>query len=393
MNNTPNSNRTHITILGRRNVGKSSLINAMTKQETSLVSEVLGTTTDPVQKAIEIHPLGACLIIDTAGIDDVGELGAKRVERTKEMLLKTDVAIVCFFSEITQFEKDMISLLNQKKIPYLAVVTKCDVEDSTALLGEIAKTFSTTAIAVSAKTGSNIRNVSEKLSELIEKGGDKLGIVDSFVQKNDVVLLVMPQDIQAPKGRLILPQVQTIRDLLDNKCVTVCCTKDNFALALESLKTAPKLIITDSQIFDFVYKNKPQQSKLTSFSVLFAIHKGDIDVFIEGANAIDRLTENDSVLIAEACTHNALDGDIGRIKIPALLRKKVGEKLSIDVVSGSKFPSDLSKYSLVIHCGACMFTKKYVLSRVEQTVLQKTPMTNYGIAIAKLSGILDKITV
>ncbi len=393
MNNTPNANRTHITILGRRNVGKSSLINAMTNQETSLVSEVLGTTTDPVQKAIEIHPLGACLIIDTAGIDDVGELGAKRVERTKEMLSKTDVAIVCFFGEITQFEQDMISLLNQKKIPYLAVVTKSDVEDSVELSREIEKTFSTTALAVSAKTGENIKEISKKLSELIEKSGDRLGIVDSFVEKGDVVLLVMPQDIQAPKGRLILPQVQTIRDLLDNKCVTICCTKDNFDLALKAQKCPPKLIITDSQIFDFVYQNKPKESKLTSFSVLFAIYKGDINVFIEGAKAIDNLSENDSVLIAEACTHNALDGDIGRVKIPALLRKKVGQKLSVDVVSGNSFPSDVSKYSLVIHCGACMFTKKYVLSRIEQTVLQKVPMTNYGIAIAKLSGILDKITV
>ncbi len=393
MNSTPNSNRTHITILGRRNVGKSSLINAMTKQDVSLVSDVLGTTTDPVQKTIEIYPIGACLIIDTAGIDDSGELGAKRVEKTKEVLDKTDVAILCFNDEITTFETEMVSLLKNKNIPFLAVVTKCDEQDGQPLLADIKTRFKVDGLPVSVKTGDNILAISEKLNDITASNDEKLGIVTDYVCPEDVVMLIMPQDIQAPKGRLILPQVQTIRDLLDHKCITVCVTKDNFVQSLKTLVAPPKLIITDSQIFDYVYQNKPPESRLTSFSVLFAIHKGDIAFFLEGAKKIDTLTEDCKVLIAEACSHNALDGDIGRIKIPNMLRKKIGSGLQIDIVSGKTFPQDLTQYDMIIHCGACMFTKKYVMSRVDRATEQGIPMTNYGIAIAKLTGILDKITV
>ncbi len=393
MNSTPNANRTHITILGRRNVGKSSLINAITKQDIALVSNVLGTTTDPVQKSIEIYPIGACLIIDTAGIDDVGELGAKRVAKTIEILNKTDVAILCFNGEITDYEIDMVKMLKDKKIPFLAVVTKSDEHNGDALLGEIKNKFSIEGLAISVKTGDNISAISEKLKDITESNDEKLGIVTDYVCPQDLVMLVMPQDIQAPKGRLILPQVQTIRDLLDHKCITMCTTKDSYIQALNTLKDPPKLIITDSQIFDYVYQNKPEESKLTSFSVLFAIYKGDIDAFLEGAKKIDSLTEDCRVLIAEACSHNALDGDIGRVKIPNMLRKKIGSGLQIDVVSGKTFPQDLSPYDIIIHCGACMFTKKYVMSRVESASTQNTPMTNYGLAIAKLTGILDKITI
>ncbi len=393
MNSTPNANRTHIAILGRRNVGKSSLINAITKQEVSLVSDVLGTTTDPVHKTIEIYPIGACLIIDTAGIDDVGELGTKRVEKTKEVLNKTDVAILCFNGEITEYEIEMVDTLKQKNIPFLASVTKCDEQDAQSLLVDIKKQFNVDGLAVSVKTGENIAAISEKLSDITASNDEKLGIVTDYVCPNDVVMLVMPQDIQAPKGRLILPQVQTIRDLLDHKCITVCTTKDTFEQSLSTLKEPPKLIITDSQIFDYVYAHKPEDSKLTSFSVLFAIYKGDINVFLEGAKKIDTLSEHSRVLIAEACSHNALDGDIGRVKIPNMLRKKVGSELQIDVVSGKNFPKNLEQYDIIIHCGACMFTKKYVMSRVGSATSQSIPMTNYGIAIAKLTGILDKITV
>ncbi len=393
MNSTPQANRTHIAILGRRNVGKSSLINAMTRQEISLVSDVLGTTTDPVLKSIEIHPMGACVIIDTAGFDDIGALGELRVSKTREILDKTDVSVLCFNEKITEYEVEFANLLESKNIPCLFVITKSDEKQDEKLAKEIKERFSKEAIFVSATEKINIEQISEKLAEIAPNMDDIFGIVGKYVEKKDVVLLVMPQDIQAPKGRLILPQVQTIRDLLDRKCVTICVTKDNYFDALNSLKEPPKLIITDSQIFDFVYENKPEKSKLTSFSVLFAIYKGDIETFIKGAEAIDNLTENDHVLIAEACTHNPLDGDIGRIKIPNMLRKKISPNIKIDNVTGKDFPSDLSKYSLVIHCGACMFTKKHVMSRVDKANESEIPMTNYGLAIAKFTGILDKITI
>ncbi len=393
MNATPQANRTHIAILGRRNVGKSSLINAMTDQEISLVSDVLGTTTDPVLKSIEIYPVGACVIIDTAGFDDAGELGELRVKRTREILDKTDVCVLCFYDEITDYEREFADLIKAKNIPCLYLITKSDERKDENLAKSITEQFGSEPLFVSAKNRENIELISTKLSQILPNTDDSLGIVGKYVEPKDVVLLVMPQDIQAPKGRLILPQVQTIRDLLDKKCVTVCATKDNYFDAMASLKEPPKLIITDSQIFDFVYENKPEKSLLTSFSVLFAIYKGDIDTFIKGAETIDRLNENDRVLIAEACTHNPLDGDIGRIKIPALLRKKVSPNIKIDNVTGKDFPKDLSRYALIIHCGACMFTKKYVMSRVQSANNQEIPMTNYGLAIAKMSGILDKIII
>ncbi len=393
MNSTPQANRTHITILGRRNVGKSALVNAITRQELSLVSDVLGTTTDPVLKSIEIHPIGACVIVDTAGFDDMGALGEKRVERTKEMLKKTDVAVLCFNKEITDYEISFYKELEKLKIPTLFVITKCDDNDDTKLFDKIKETFFKDAIFVSAKTKKNVEEISKDIAKLLPNTEDLYGIVGKYVSEKDTVMLVMPQDIQAPVGRLILPQVQTIRDLLDRKCITICVTKDNFIDGLNSLKTPPKLIITDSQIFDFVYENMPKESKLTSFSVLFAIYKGDIDTFKKGTLAFDNLKESDKVLIAEACTHNPQDGDIGRIKIPNMLRKKFGENLKIDFTTGKDFPSDLSGYSLIIHCGACMFTKRYVMGRVMQANEQEIPMTNYGLTIAKLTGILDKVTI
>ncbi len=393
MNSTPQANRTHITVLGRRNVGKSALVNAITRQEISLVSDVLGTTTDPVLKSIEIHPIGACVIVDTAGFDDIGALGEKRVDRTREMLKKTDVAVLCLNGDITEFEKNFADELKALNIPTLFVITKCDEKDDAKLFDEIKRVFSKEALFVSAKTKKNIEEISKAIASLLPNTEDLYGIVGKYVTAKDTVMLVMPQDIQAPVGRLILPQVQTIRDLLDRKCITICVTKDNFLDGLNQLKEPPKLIITDSQIFDFVYENMPKESKLTSFSVLFAIYKGDIDTFKKGALALDALKESDKVLIAEACTHNPQDGDIGRIKIPKMLRKKFGENLRIDFATGKDFPRDLSEYSLVIHCGACMFTKRYVMGRVMQANSEEVPMTNYGICIAKLTGILDKVTI
>ncbi len=393
MNGTPQANRVHIAILGRRNVGKSSLLNALTDQDLALVSDVPGTTTDPVLKSVELHPIGACVLIDTAGFDDVGALGQQRVARTREMLQKTDIAVLCFHETITAFEHAFVRELQALDIKTLFVLTQCDDGATPALAQEIEATFGHAPLPLSARTGFQLDALRKRLSEMLPGDEPHDGIVGKYVQPNDVVLLLMPQDPQAPKGRLILPQVQTIRDLLERACTVVCVAREQYLPALEALKSPPALIITDSQIFDYAYAHKPPQSKLTSFSVLFAIYKGDIDTFRAGAERLDTLREGDHVLIAEACTHNPLDGDIGRVKIPNLLRNKVGPGLHIDVCTGKTFPEDLRKYALIIHCGACMFTRRYVLGRVRAAAEQGIPMTNYGLTIAKLRGILDKVTL
>ena len=340
MNNTPHSNRLHIAVFGRRNSGKSSLVNALTGQDTALVSATPGTTTDPVTKAMEVYPLGPCLFIDTPGFDDdEGELGGMRVERTLKTVEKADIVVV------------------------------------------------------SAKEGTGIQGIFDAILEKLPENFGEQTITGNLVSEGDVVLLVMPQDMQAPKGRLILPQVQTIRELLDKKCLVMSCTTDKLQASLQALARPPKLIITDSQVFPIVYQQKPAESSLTSFSVLFAGYKGDINAFVEGAAAIHSLTPQSRVLIAEACTHAPLTEDIGTVKIPRLLRKRIGGELQIDFVSGNDFPIDLSRYDLIIHCGACMFNRKYVLNRIAHARAQHIPMTNYGVAIACLSGILDKIII
>lgn len=392
LNSTPNSDRLHIAIFGKRNAGKSSVINAITNQNTAIVSSEAGTTADPVYKAMEIHPIGPCVLIDTAGFDDVGELGALRVEKTRGVIDKADVAVMVFASDDIEHEKVWISELKKKNVPILAVINKIDEIENVELLEEkIKKEFSLLPVLVSAKTGENIEKIKTELVRLVPEDFAAQSITRHLVGKHDVVLLVMPQDIQAPKGRLILPQVQTIRDLLDGKAVVMCTTTDCLDVALESLKEPPKLIITDSQVFDIVYEKKPEKSLLTSFSVLFARHKGDIEAFVKGAAAIDSLTEESRVLIAEACTHSPLEEDIGRVKIPNMLKKRVGPGLTIDIVSGNSFPEDVSGYSLIIHCGACMFNRRFVLSRIEKANGAGVPITNYGVVIAKVKGILDKI--
>ncbi len=392
LNQTPRSDRLHIAIFGKRNAGKSSLINAITNQNTAIVSDTAGTTADPVYKAMEIHPLGPCVLIDTAGFDDVGMLGELRIQKTDAVTKKTDIAIMVFADTNFEHEKIWINKLKKLGIPILAVINKIDaIDNADDIERKIKKEFSLDAIKVSSINKTGIGKIKDALVRIMPEGFCSSSIAGHLINNNDVVLLVMPQDIQAPKGRLILPQVQTIRDLLDGKAVVLCCTTDCMQQALDSLKAAPKLIITDSQVFDVVYKLKPEESLLTSFSVLFARHKGDIDEFVRGAAAIDALTSNDRVLIAEACTHAPLTEDIGRVKLPRLLRKHVGESLSVDVVSGNDFPDDLSPYSLVIHCGACMFNRRYVMSRIESAKNANVPITNYGVALAKLNGILDKI--
>lgn len=392
MENTPRSNRIHIGIFGKRNSGKSSLINALTGQEIAVVSDFAGTTTDPVYKAMEIHGLGACVFIDTAGLDDEGELGALRIKQTMRAMERTDIAlIVCTDDQIDQ-EVQWSKWLKEKNTPILWILNKADLHaDSEQIARRIEKRCGQMPLIVSARNREGMEEIRRSMIGQFPDETMERGIVGRLVSAGDVVMLVMPQDIQAPKGRLILPQVQTIRELLDRKCLVMSCTTENITSMLQALVEPPKLIITDSQVFKTVYELKPEASRLTSFSVLFAQYKGDIDYYIEGANAISQLTEKSKVLIAEACTHAPLTEDIGRVKIPRMLRKRIGEGLQIDMVSGTDFPEDLSSYDLVIHCGACMFNRKYVLNRVAQARNQHIPMTNYGVVIAYINGILDKI--
>lgn len=389
---TPRASRLHIGLFGRRNAGKSSLINALTGQEISLVSPVAGTTTDPVYKSFELAGVGPVVFIDTAGLDDVGDLGALRVERTRQALDKTDVAILVL-TEAPMEELPWLDLLKEKGRPVLAVLNKSDTLPSPDLTAEgLSEILGLPVLPVSAATGKNIDKLRTALAEAAPPDFWELSITGDLAQTGDLVLLVMPQDIQAPKGRLILPQVQTIRELLDKKCTVVSCTADCIETTLQALARPPKLIITDSQAFPTVWKSKPAESLLTSFSILFAGYKGDIDEFLAGAKAIDGLAENSRVLIAEACAHAPKEEDIGRVKIPRLLRKKVGEGLSVDFVRGNDFPEDLSPYDLVIHCGACMFNRQNVMSRIAQAKNQNTPICNYGVVLAALNGILDKVS-
>lgn len=392
LQDTPRANRIHIGLFGKRNSGKSSLINALTGQEVAVVSEYAGTTTDPVYKSMEIHGIGPCVFIDTAGLDDEGELGELRVRQTLRAMDRTDIALlVCTDADVSR-EKQWKDMLAEKNIPVIVLLNKSDLlENPLATARAIEQQLQQVPLIVSAANKSNIEDIRRALIGKLPDETMSTGITGRLVKENDVVLLVMPQDIQAPKGRLILPQVQTLRELLDRKCIVSCCTTDKLQATLGALAQPPALIITDSQVFKTVYEQKPPESRLTSFSVLFAQYKGDIDYYLEGANAIDRLTEQSRVLIAEACTHAPLTEDIGRVKIPAMLRKRFGQGLTIDIVSGADFPEDLTPYQLVIHCGACMFNRKYVLQRIAQARKQQVPMTNYGVTIAYVQGILDKI--
>lgn len=392
LQDTPRSNRLHIGIFGKRNSGKSSLINALTNQNIAIVSEIAGTTTDPVYKSMEIHGIGPCVFIDTAGFDDIGEIGRLRVSQTRKAMEKTDIAIMMFSEDITEAEIEWVEKLKEKNIPVISVINKIDViSNAEALRKTVEEKCKIPVILVSALTKEGVDKIRKEIIRALPADYENESIVSKLAKSEDVVLLVMPQDIQAPKGRLILPQVQVIRELLDKKCIVISVTTDKLEVALDSLKHPPKLIITDSQVFKTVYEKKPAESMLTSFSVLLAGYKGDLDYFVQSANAIGQLTEKSRVLIAEACTHAPLTEDIGREKIPNLLRKRIGEGLRVDVVSGTDFPEDVSGYDLIIHCGGCMFNRKYVLSRIEKARAAGVPMSNYGVVIAYLSGILDKI--
>ena len=390
MNSTPHSERTNIAIFGRCNSGKSSLVNALTGQDVAIVSDKVGTTTDPVVKAMEITGVGACVIIDTAGIDDDSALGRERVARSRKMLERTDIAVLLFTEDEPTVEIEWLNDIRRQNIAVVAVLSQCDrITEPEAVAANIEKRCGLKPICISSLTGEGLEELRAALLRLTSQQEQLL--TEGFCEAGDTILLVMPQDEQAPKGRLIKPQVQTIRELLDRGCNALCCTADGMESALKALAEAPRLIITDSQVFDRVYQLKPEASALTSFSVLFARYKGDIDLFVEGADKLLSLSPTAHILIAEACTHTPQHEDIGRVKLPRLLRRKLGEELKIDIVGGADFPEDLTPYDLVIHCGACMFNRRHVMSRVGRAIEQGVAITNYGIAIAALTGILDRV--
>lgn len=410
LNETPRGDRIHIGIFGRRNAGKSSLINALTGQELAIVSDEAGTTTDPVTKAMELHPIGPVVFIDTAGLDDEGDLGDLRVEKTAQMIGKTDIAILVIDGNgptdgDLELETQWLEKLQSRGIPTITVINKCDLLDGKAL------TFDGTSLSsplrVSASTGDGINELRQKIVEVARDAGG--GDDDGFegLPENVLVLLVMPQDIQAPKGRLILPQVQTIRALLDRKCRVVSTTADGYESALKDLARTPDLIITDSQCFRQVAAGKPEDAKLTSFSILMARAKGDIETFVAGAKAIDDLATDTGVtaeaeiaagapriLIAEACTHVPQGEDIGTVKIPRLLREHFGEDIEIVNVRGNDFPDaeELKGFDLIIHCGACMFNRRHVMTRIAAAKEAGVPITNYGVFLARMTGILDRVS-
>ena len=370
MNSVATSERVHIAIFGNCNSGKSSLLNALVGQQIAVVSDVAGTTTDSVQKAVELPGVGAAVIIDTPGLDDSSTLGALRTAQSYKVLPKTDIAIV-----ILPVAESFLSTLSSLEIPTIKVISKCDLSPAQT-------PTDSSVIAISATTGEGLDTLRQQIARNIEST-ERL-ITEGLCNAGDTVLLVMPQDGSAPKGRLIKPQVETIRELLDRGCTALCCQPAQLADALHSLATPPKAIITDSSTFAAVKPLVPQGTTLTSFSILFARYKGDLEIFTAGAERLLSLPPNANILIAEACSHTPQSEDIGRVKLPRLLRKKLGEGISITNVNGSEFPEDLTPYDLVIHCGACMFNRKYVLSRIAAAKAQGVPMTNYGVAIAAL---------
>ena len=390
MSDTARSSRVHIGIFGRRNVGKSSLVNTLAGQAVSIVSDVAGTTTDVVWKNIELPGIGAAVLGDTAGYDDVGELGAMRVETAKKILSRIDLALLILNGNPTdcELEKEWIAMFDKSGVPFVAVLGRCDEVNN---VKEWKKVLNNDVIAFSSVTNKGKEEVLLAMASALQGNRNTDDITYGLVSSGDIVVLVMPQDAQAPKGRLIQPQVQTLRNLLDKHAIPLCCTPEELPTLLALLNSAPSLIITDSQVFAQAEKLKPENCRLTSFSVLMARHKGDIDVFRKGAETLMSLPNNAKILIAEACSHIPQNEDIGRVKLPRMLQNRFGDGLSITVVSGNDFPEDLSPYNLVIHCGACMFTRRHVMARVHQAVEQNVPITNYGIAIATLTGIIDKV--
>lgn len=386
MNGTPASERLHIVLIGHRNSGKSSLLNAVTGQQVAIVSDVPGTTTDHVSKAMEIVGLGPCLLVDTAGIDDCGELGAKRVDASMDALRSADIVLLVLDAATSR-----MPALQSGSVPVIPVLNKCDLLDAEGLsraAAAVEAEYGKAPVYVSATGREGISALIDEIRANIPEDWGAPLLTAGLVDEAALVVLVMPQDIQAPKGRLILPQQQTIRELLDRRCRTVCCAPDTLSATLSSLKETPDAVIADSQVLGLIKPLVPDGVKLTSFSMLLAASKGDIGFFKKSARKIDELGPESRVLIAEACTHVPVSEDIGRVKIPRMLRSRAGESLKVDFCSGRDFPDDLSPYDLVIHCGACMFNRRYVMARVEQAERQGVPMTNYGVTIAYINNLL-----
>ena len=377
LNDRVSAERIHIGFFGLRNAGKSSVVNAVTGQKLSLVSEVKGTTTDPVQKAMELLPLGPVVIIDTPGIDDEGKLGEMRVMRAKQVLSKTDIAILTVDAArgMQDADRELCDLFSSRKIPYIVVFNKSD------LLAEI-PAAAENEIYVSAEHGTNIYELKEKIGALAGKLENKKSLIGDLIEPNDIVVLVTPIDESAPKGRMILPQQQMIRDVLDHGAINVVVKETELEKALSSLSQKPKMVITDSQAFGKVSKTVPEDILLTSFSILFARYKGELREVVRGAAYLNRLKDGDTVLISEGCTHHRQCNDIGTVKLPGWISGYTGKNLNFEFTSGGEFPDDLSKYALIVHCGACMLNEREMKSRIERAVDAKIPITNYGTAIA-----------
>lgn len=384
LNDIPSSERVHIGFFGRRNAGKSSVVNAVTGQELSVVSDVKGTTTDPVTKAMEILPLGPVVIIDTPGFDDEGKLGELRVRRTKQILNRTDIAvlIVDATAGLTETEEQLIGIFAEKEIPYIVAYNKSDLSEKTDCREN--------EIAICALDGTNIYELKEKIAALAKSDKEPRHIIADLIEPNDLIVLVTPIDASAPKGRMILPQVQTLRDVLDADAMAVFTKEFQLEETLRKLGSKPRMVVTDSQAFAMVSRIVPEDIPLTSFSILMARYKGFLETSVRGAAAIPQLRDGDTVLISEGCTHHRQCGDIGSVKLPALLKKTTGKELNIKLSSGREFPEDLSGISLVIHCGGCMLGEREVVFRRKSAEDQGVPFTNYGIALAMMNGILRR---
>ncbi len=385
LNNTVSAERPHIAFFGRRNAGKSSVVNAVTNQRISVVSDTLGTTTDPVSKAMELLPLGPVVIIDTPGFDDEGALGELRVERTREVLRKTDIAVLVVDGTegLSKADESLLSEFITRKLPHIIVYNKMD------LLSRLTK-INDNEMFISAKTGEGIDELKERLARLIKADSKEKLIVADLVNEGDTVILVIPIDASAPKGRIILPQQQTLRELLDHHCSVVCCQDTELKATIEKLRDKPALVITDSQAFNRVAADTPEDIPMTSFSILFARYKGSLDGLIKGADALKSLKDGDKVLISEGCTHHRQCGDIGTVKLPEWITEYTGAQPEYTFTSGTGFVTDLSKYKVIIHCGGCMLNEKEMQYRQQTAKKAGIPMVNYGIAIAAMNGILDR---
>ncbi|HEY8804948.1 MAG TPA: [FeFe] hydrogenase H-cluster maturation GTPase HydF [Clostridium sp.] len=393
LNDTPRSERVHIALFGMRNAGKSSIINALTNQEIAIVSEMKGTTTDPVYKAMEILPIGPCVIIDTAGLDDVGELGELRKKKTLEVLNKTNIALVVIDTSIglTDYDKFIIDQVKSKKVPVIVVLNKNDKAFvNEELIREIKKQLDVPSVSVSAVTKQGVKELKDKIISMIPEEEEKFKIIGDLINPGDFVVLVTPIDKAAPKGRLILPQQQTIRDILESDAISIVTKEHELRETLENLGKKPRIVITDSQVFLKVAADTPKDIPMTSFSILFARYKGDLVELIRGVKAVEKLKDGDKVLVSEGCTHHQQSDDIGRVKIPRWLRQITGKQIDFEYTSGVTFTEDVKRYALIIHCGACMLNRTAMLNRIESAKEFSVPIVNYGILIAYVQGILDR---